>query len=298
MSEIIPDWYQWNYRPQHVKRPEWFKAWPENARIAVTIKLLHEWESVPRPMGRRGMPAGSHFPYDYRTLCTREYGFKSGVWRLMDVLDRQGVKATAIVIGLGAELWPETVRALKEQGHEIATHGWDQTIHPPQFKSKEEEHDAVKRSMVAIENTIGERPYGYMSQGPRPTANTLEIVAEEEFVWDGDYHDADIPYVMNVNGKKVVSVGYVRPAFTDNDIEPFGLAAGLQELKDEFDATYEESAQHPMKFTYAVHSHNSGRPGMAKLLEKFLQYAKGHEGVWFCRCIDMAEFWLEHEDGS
>jgi hypothetical protein len=34
---------------------------------------------------------------------------------------------------------------------------------------------------------------------------------------------------------------------------------------------------------------------MAKIFEKFLAYVKHHQGVWFCRCIDMAEFWSAHE---
>ncbi len=297
MSNYILDWYQWNYRPQEVKRPEWFKAWPGEARIAVTFKIMHEWESVPRPAGRRGMPKDAHFKHDYRALCQREYGFKSGIWRLMDLLDRQDVKATIMMSGLSAELWPESARALKQRGHEIATHQFDQTIHPPSYKTKEEERQHLIKSMVSIEKATGERPYGYMSPGPRPTPNTIEVVAEEGFVWNGDYHDTDIPYVMDVNGKKLVSIGYVRPSYTDNDIVPYGLNAGLEHLKAEFDAHYEESARHPMKFVYAMHSHNGGRPGMARLFEKFIEYVKGHQGVWFCRCIDMANFWLENEDG-
>jgi len=295
MSEYILDWYQWNYRPQKIERPQWFTSWPDGARIAVTFKIMHEWESVPRPTGRRGMPKDAHFPHDYRALCQREYGFRSGIWRLMDLLDRQGIKATIMMSGLSAELWPDSARELKKRGHEIATHQFDQAVHPPLFKTKEEERNALIKSMAAIEKAVGERPYGYMSPGPRPTTNTIEVVAEEGFVWNGDYHDADIPYIINVNGKKLVSIGYVRPSYTDNDIVPYGLTAGLEHLKAEFDAHYEESARHPMKFAYAMHSHNGGRPGMARLFEKFIEYVKGHEGVWFCRCIDLANFWLENE---
>ncbi len=67
----------------------------------------------------------------------------------------------------------------------------------------------------------------------------------------------------------------------------------LEQLKDEFDAHYEEAERHPMKFRYAVHNFNDGRPGAAKVLENFLQYVKSHPGVWFCRCIDIAQYWLE-----
>ena len=62
-----------------------------------------------------------------------------------------------------------------------------------------------------------------------------------------------------------------------------------------FDASYEESRRYPMKFCYACHVHVSGRPGMSKLLDHFIGYVRGHDGVQFYPCIDIANFWLERE---
>ena len=102
--------------------------------------------------------------------------------------------------------------------------------------------------------------------------------------------------MIDVNGKKLVSIGYVRPAYTDNDLLPLGLAGGLQQLKDEFDAHYDEAAKQPMNFRYAMHNFTGGRPGLAKVFERFLAYAKDHSNVWFCRCIDIAEFWAAEQE--
>jgi peptidoglycan/xylan/chitin deacetylase (PgdA/CDA1 family) len=210
-------------------------------------------------------------------------------------LDRHRVKATVITSGLVAELFPESVREVTKRKQELATHGWDQSMHPPVFKTKDEERSSIIKSITALENAGQERIVGYMSQGPRPTPNTLEICTELGFVWTADYSDSDIPYVIDMHGKKIVSVGYVMPNYTDNTIVPLGLDAGLRQLKDAFDASYEESSRHPMKFCYACHVHISGRPGMSKLLDRFIDYAQQHDGVRFYRCIDIANFWLEGE---
>jgi peptidoglycan/xylan/chitin deacetylase (PgdA/CDA1 family) len=290
--------YQWNYRPKEPKRPAWFTEWPGGAKIAMTIKIMHEWESVPgvQTMPTRPMPKNSFYTDDFLALGAREYGARFGIWRLLDILDKHGVKATVISSGHTAELFPESVREVHRRGHEVATHQLDQTKHPTEYKSKEEERDALLRSMAAIENAIGEKPKGYMSQGPRPTPNTVELCAEQDFLWNGDYSDSDIPYIIKVNGKKIVSVGYVRPASTDNDVMRHGgLPVALEHLKFDFDAHYEEAERYPMKFCYSMHNYVGGRPGMARVFDQFLQYVKGHSGVWFCRCIDMANFWLEHE---
>ncbi len=47
-----------------------------------------------------------------------------------------------------------------------------------------------------------------------------------------------------------------------------------------------------MKLCYAVHVHWGASPGMASVLDQFIAYAQGREDVWFPRCIDIADFWL------
>jgi peptidoglycan/xylan/chitin deacetylase (PgdA/CDA1 family) len=288
--------YQWNYRPQRPRRPGWFTQWPGGNRIAVTINIMHEWESAPgaRTVRKRPMVSGEGCT-DFLALGAREYGANFGFYRLLEVLDRCDVKATVITSGVMAELFPETLKEARQRGHEVASHHWDQSIHPYEYKSEQEERDAILRSVMAIERATGERPWGYMSPGPRPSPHTLEICASLGFKWNGDYCDSDVPYTMDVNGHRVVSVGYVRPAYTDNDILPLGLSGALQQLKCEFDAHYQEAFVHPMKFRYATHNFNGGRPGPAHVFENFLSYVKAHSGVWFCRCIDMAQHWLAQE---
>ena len=298
MSSPVPDWYQWAYRPQNLERPDWFRSWPGNARVAVSLKLMHEWESTPRPIGRVLAGASPASMQDYSALCLREYGFREGVWRLMDVLAKHDVKVTVMASGLAVELWPDSFIALHESGHEIASHGWDQCLHPPQMKSREEEQDAIRKTIAVIESVVGKRPVGHMSQGPRPTQHTPEIVADEGLIWDADYQDCDFPYVMNIKGRKIVSVGYAKPEFTEMDVAAFGFTGGLQHLKYQFDAVYAEAARHPMKFYYAVHVHKTGTPGMARMLDEFLEFVKRHDQIWFCRCNDMADFWLSNDKST
>jgi peptidoglycan/xylan/chitin deacetylase (PgdA/CDA1 family) len=285
--------YQWQYRPRLPERPAWFTTWPTGARMAVSIVILHEWESVPRPI--RPMPSNTYHHFDFLALGAREYGARFGFPRLLDVLDRHAVPATVICSGLTAELFPESIRDAQRRGHELATHQWDQAIHPPAFRSHEEERTSLERAVTALERVTGQKTLGYMSQGPRPTPHTLELIAEKGFIWTGDYADSDIPYVIDVNGVRIVSVGYAMPAYVDNDLVPLGLRGALDQLTDEFDAAYAEAERHPMKFRYAIHAHVGGRPGMARVLDKFLAHVRQQPGVWFCRNIDLARFWLEQE---
>ena len=220
----LPRLYQWDYRPQTPHRPEWFKAWPGGNRIAITVNIMHEWESVPRSNTIRKRPIVSAWdPIDFLALGAREYGANFGFRRLLDMLDTVQVKATVLTSGLMAQFFPETLKEAVQRGHEVACHHWDQSKHPFEYASMEAEREAILRSIDAIERATGLHPSGYMSPGPRPSPYTLEICASLGFEWNGDYCNSDVPYMINVNGNETVSLGYVRPAYTDNDVLPLGL---------------------------------------------------------------------------
>ena len=42
-----------------------------------------------------------------------------------------------------------------------------------------------------------------------------------------------------------------------------------------------------------LHCRLIGRPGRVQALRRFLEYAAGHDGVWFARRIDIAEHWAK-----
>ncbi|MDH3444258.1 MAG: polysaccharide deacetylase family protein, partial [Deltaproteobacteria bacterium] len=123
--------YHWQYRPQSPRRPDWFTQWPGGNRIAVTINIMHEWESVPRwkTVGKRAMTSGIDI-IDFLALSAREYGANFGFQRSLDMLDKLDVKATVLTSGLMAELFPATLKTAMNRGHEVACHHWDQSRHP------------------------------------------------------------------------------------------------------------------------------------------------------------------------
>ena len=292
---VLP--YQWDLRPQIPLRPEWFRAWPNGATMAVQILILNEWESVPRHR-KRPMAVDLQNRHDYQNkfdflaLGVREYGARHGIWRLLDVLDKHGVKATIPTNGLTAELSPATVRASRDRGHEVAAHQWDMSVFPPMFTSRADEQSALAGTVAAIEDVIGSKVRGYLSPGPRPTPFTLDLLMESGFLWTSDYVDSDFPYVISRNDRRIVAISYATPGYTDGDLSSRGIIQGLAEIKYAFDATLEESKRHPMKFCYAIHPHVSGTVGMARLLDDFLAHVRSRGEIWFPTCSDIAEFWL------
>ena len=57
-------------------------------------------------------------------MSHQAYGPRTGVPRLLRILDRPGIRATFFVPGYTAERWPAVVRSIRDAGHEIAHHGY------------------------------------------------------------------------------------------------------------------------------------------------------------------------------
>ena len=69
-----------------------------------------------------------------------------------------------------------------------------------------------------------------------------------------------------------------------------------QELKDEFDVLYEEGASQRRMMSISTHDRIAGAPGIVKALDRFLTYARSHEGVAFMRKDEIAKFALSRDD--
>src|ERR1041384_6599826 len=93
--------------------------WPNNAKIAVSFFVA--FEAFEKSSQYRRSEDGKP---DFASLAYGEFGGKAGIWRIMDTLDRNGVKGTIDTNGRIAEDFPDALKALHRAGHEIVGHRW------------------------------------------------------------------------------------------------------------------------------------------------------------------------------
>jgi peptidoglycan/xylan/chitin deacetylase (PgdA/CDA1 family) len=242
--------------------------WPDGARLAVSIVVNVEWWSTE-------MPSPFFFPFppdaktdrDSLTVTDREYGYRVGLGRFLDLFDRYGIKSTMVVSGLAAEVRPQAILEIHHRGHEIAGHGYDQKDYLVSM-TPEEERETVHKTLEAIERVIGNRPIGWMSPAARSTPATSRILLEHGFL----NHDHRL-------------FNYGNPPMLPSHM--------VEWLRYEFDALYEEGANVPKMMSIGLHPYVTGRPARSRALEEFIRYAKGLPGVWFPRRDEIASWWDE-----
>jgi polysaccharide deactylase family protein, PEP-CTERM locus subfamily len=105
--------------------------------------------------------------------------------RLLDILDRERVRATFFVLGWVAERHPALVREIASLGHEIACHGYGHRM--IQHLSRPEFERDVTRAKRALEDVVGRPVLGYRAPTfsiMRATLWSLDVLVEAGFRYD------------------------------------------------------------------------------------------------------------------
>jgi peptidoglycan/xylan/chitin deacetylase (PgdA/CDA1 family) len=157
------------------------------------------------------------------------------------------------------------------------------------------EREHIRKAVEILAQVAGERPLGWYTG--RTSPNTRRLVAEHGgFLYDADDYNDDLPYWTVVEGRPQLIVPYTLDANDMCFASPQGFNSGDQfyaYLKDSFDALYAEGTETPRMMSVGLHCRLVGRPRRITALERFLDYAKSHEAVWFCRRVDIARHWRE-----
>lgn len=276
--------------------------WPGGARIAISLVLNYEEGGencilhgdaaseafLSDIAGAAQWPGQRHWNME----SIYEYGARAGFWRLHRLFTGLSLPVTIYGVATALARSPEQVAAMKSAGWEIASHGLKWVEHRDMAEA--EERRQIAEAVRLHTEVVGTRPRGWYTG--RCSANTVRLTAEEGgFDWISDTYDDDLPYWKRVGTRDQLVIPYTLEA---NDMR-FATAPGYIEgeqfftyLRDSFDTLYAEGAAGAAKmFSIGLHCRLIGRPGKLAGLKRFLDYARGHEGVWFATRGQIAAHW-------
>jgi peptidoglycan/xylan/chitin deacetylase (PgdA/CDA1 family) len=268
--------------------------WPDGQKLAMSVGLA--FEAFEHHSQFSTSSAASRGKVNHFSLSYADYGWKAGVWRLLDLLDRYGLKANMSTSGLAAERHPNVVTAVAQAGHELNAHGWVND-HVCSDDDEAAERDEIRRCTRAITAAAGVRPVGWTGPGSTGSKNTLSILKAEGYLWNGDDASDDLPFLRETPHGPIVIMP--RTNTPQNDLTmwlaprnpPNILWEGFRNTFDTLYAEGEASALKWMEIT--LHCHIGGRPTLQPVIRQCLDYAKQHDGVWFARRRDIAAWTLK-----
>jgi peptidoglycan/xylan/chitin deacetylase (PgdA/CDA1 family) len=263
--------------------------WPNGSRLVISISM--QFETGGQPAGAESPFSGNPLPLENPDLPAESwyrYGAMEGIFRMLDLWKKHDIKVTSHVVGAAALKYPEMARAIANGGHEIAAHGfaWDNQW----SKSYADELEFVKKGVDTVETITGQRAVGYNCNWLRRSPNTLKVLQELGFLYHIDDLSRDEPFLTEVKGQNFVVIPYT---LRNNDIaniaeNHWSPDQFLSQLRAEFDQLYAEGADKRRMMSISLHDRIGGTPAVVKIIDDFIAYANGHDGVTFMRKDEIA----------
>jgi len=131
---------------------------------------------------------------------------------ILDVLKREGVKATFFVLGRHADRWPALVKRMADEGHQLGNHGYfHRKLHR---RTPGYVRDDLTRGAEAIERASGVRPrvfrapHGFRNPWVTPIARSLgeRTIGWSLGVWDSARPGADEIVRRALDGMRAGSI--------------------------------------------------------------------------------------------
>jgi peptidoglycan/xylan/chitin deacetylase (PgdA/CDA1 family) len=265
-------------------------GWPATRPLAVSVNVMLEgWAegSAPGigPMGNVLKPGVT----DLQALSWAEYGPKVGAWRLLDLLDREGVRAVFYTSGVVAERYPDLAVAIAARGHPVAAHGWSQGTLPAYLTADAETAD-IARCVDVLSRTAGRHPQGWLSPRCTPSTVTSRLLARAGFRWHADMFDTDLPYRIDTGDGSLLGMPFTMevndmPLYVRYGNEPDAFTRTLARIVESWDRLGRPYAC----LDVTVHAHVFGRPYGAIALLDSLAVVRRSELCWLTDHERLAE---------
>ncbi len=272
----------------HTTLPAGFR-WPDGVRAGACITFDVDAESpilFEHPESGGWLDVMSH----------QAYGARTGIARLLRMLDRRGIRATFFIPGFSAERWPAICRAIRDAGHEIAHHGY---LHEGAHGASPEVQDArIVRGLAALDEILGVRPTGHRGPNWEMTYETPAILARHGFTYDSGLMDADHPYVLATSDEPNAPTLIELPGhWALDDWEPYnylpritgsGVISSPADVLARWTLELEALADEGGLFMLTNHPFVSGRASRAVALERLVERAQAIDGLWIATAAQIA----------
>ncbi len=279
--------------------------WPNEARLAlcVVIPLEHmEWQPPEGSFQAANLAGGSApraFP-DYARISHREYGHRVGIFRVLDVLDKYGIKATVAMDALTAENYPYQVRHCLDRGCEIIGHGVSVSRMITSDMSQKEEEEYIDESLSALTKAIGHRPVGWLGPEFGESMRTPQLLAQAGVRYVCDWPNDEQPYPIKTTEGELFAL----PLMLELD-DVVALAHRrvavdryAEMLKDGFDVMYQDGKQNGRVLGLNLHPWLIGQPFRIGFLDEALGHMMRRQGVWSATGTEIIDWYKSCNSGN
>lgn len=269
--------------------------WPNGAHIAFWVAPNIEFYELDPPRNPTRAAWARPHP-DVLAYSYRDYGNRSGFWRMLEAMDDCGVRGSVSLNVAACEHHPEIIEACVARGWEFYSHGTYNTRYL--FNMTEaQEREVIRDSIDSIRLHTGQKLDGWLSPALTYTERTLDLVAEMGLTYVCDLFHDDQPTPVKVRAGRLASLPY---SLEMNDVIAYNVnlvspRAYGDILRRQFDRLYQEGEESGTVMCIPLHPYLVGWPYRIKAFGDALRYITGHGKVWLATGREIARHFLDHD---
>jgi peptidoglycan/xylan/chitin deacetylase (PgdA/CDA1 family) len=281
------DYWPYQDRPKIV--------WPGGKKLAFWVAPNIEYYEFDPPANpqRPGWPKPAPDVVGY---SQRDWGNRVGHWRLMELLDKYGMRGSISLSTALIDHHPEIVEACVARRWEFFSHG----IYNTRFSygmDEAQERAVIEDSIQTIQRATGQRIRGYLAPALTHTERTIDLIAEYDFWYSCDLFQDDQPQPLKTKRGKLMSMPY---SLEVNDVITYGAMAMspwryADVLKRHFDQLLEEGAESGTVMCIPLHAYLVSQSHRIRAFEDALKHVESHAGdVWITTAAEIAGHYRDH----
>ena len=262
-------------------------SWPNGARLAFYVGVNVEHYEVDKPSTSL-FGGTAHLRPDPLNFGWRDYSLRVGIWRMIEALDKHGMRATVLLNSDCCRLYPQVIAAGLARDWAWVAHGRNNSILQADM-SETEERACLQDVVETIRTATGKPVKGWMGPALTETFETPRLLRELGLRYVLDWCADDQPFPLSVPG--MISVPY--SVEINDGILFLGRSLSgpefVRTVKDQFDRLYLEGATSARVMALCLHPFIINQPFRHRYLEEVLAYIAGHDDVWLTTADEIAD---------
>ncbi len=175
-------------------------SWPDGHKVALWVNVSLQFFPLAQTDKTFPVPGGMRMPYpDLRHFSLRDYGNRIGIYRVLKVLDKHGIKPTIAMNAEIATRYPSLCRRVVERGDEIIAHGLHMDALHHSGIDAQTEAERVRLTCETLRQATGQSITGWLSPGKSQSFRTPDLLAENGIRYMADWVNDDMPYTVRTD---------------------------------------------------------------------------------------------------
>lgn len=271
---------------------------PNGAHVALWVIPNIEHFAIDRP-STSITAVTANFKPDVLNYSWRDFGVRVGIWRMMEVMEKYGVKGTVALNSDVCKHYPRIIEEGNKLGWEWMGHGRSNS-EIINSQPLPDERKLITEVVTTIREHTGKQPRGWLGPALTESYNTLDLLAEAGVEYVGDWVNDEQPYPMKTKTKTMISLPYSIeindiPAFLDHG---WSAEAFFKAMTDQFDVLYQDGAKSARVMALSLHPFLIGHAFRSKYFDLALKHITSHDKVWVAKGGEIVDWYKKSYLGS